>query len=904
MAGSTNSHYAPIAGPLFAFAILAGISLTVNMFGVFTWLVASVTLLAIGRYSLSLEGSAWTAIQPEMGGRRFGPVSLFRALRPHPGAVGVFLHGLAMAVIAYAAFATVGGVLDAMADSGGEGRSTYSGMFGSLGWLSLAVMGIFAAVRAATYIRPQIQEFLPLPWKRLLLLAIAYVFLADNGVLDTLFGIPGSLLLPVVLLVIVPPFIAQQVHHLASETSSRRIRWTSRLAVALMGGHPPALALLAFTSIAFMANNLDQVRYAAFLESVDVDGILNSLVTWSLLLVVPLFFVRFAATIRPAMSAVLPTPAVHISVLALALALLSEQGILAVAYEYPTSDVAFSVVPALALLYMAWVLRRVLRLESNWRFKGALDTVLAPAASALIALGATIPLLALLNDLPVINALMLDYVETVRIGSLYQPYFAGVFEIRNLIAVLFFVVVFALTLPQSSWKLPSWQARPLLSAVGFAAAGCLAWLLGLGMANLGYGYALAGSIAGAGFFSIAIIQMGIQFIENSNSVPAEAIRWMAVSKTRSFMPGAAVAVYVLLLRPIFYDTLALAAVYEWLAVLLAFTGAILRMRGRLQTEIRVIEVGSSPSTDWSRHEQVLEARPDPRADTVSAVHNAWVDHADPSGIWTYMMGLLCREGASPDAIRGVMSPLRDSTLGGHRSRRSFALDESFRTAHEVMDGKNGGQAGYTGSLRELKNLARAFIETGDDADALAAAVVAAYAVRGANVGRAVNLCFHLFHDDVEQQGRGNLLVRGRRRRQQRERRERLMQALLEHLSGEQDALSLPVAVLASPLEVYRTPAAARNAIEPIAIVLAGQAVEILSESGDALFVRTPQGAQGYVARFAFDRHVILPRDEAALRAERLMRQSEPKDKTVNDWNGGPAVAEPERLEREEEETTI
>ena len=100
MAGSTNSHYAPIAVPLFAFAILAGFALTMNMAGVFAWLVASVILLAMGRFSLSLEGRTWTAIQPEMGGRRFSPESLFRALRSHPGAVGVFLHGLTMAVIA------------------------------------------------------------------------------------------------------------------------------------------------------------------------------------------------------------------------------------------------------------------------------------------------------------------------------------------------------------------------------------------------------------------------------------------------------------------------------------------------------------------------------------------------------------------------------------------------------------------------------------------------------------------------------------------------------------------------------------------------------------------------------------------------------------------------------------
>ena len=902
MAGSTNSHAAPIVGPLLAIATVAGFALTLNIAGVFPWLIAATILLALGRVGVWREGRAWTAIQPDMSRRRFSPVRLLRSLRAKPGAVGVFLHGLAMATLAFATLATIGGVLDAMADAGAyansEGKSPYSGVFGSLALWSLVVLAIFAAIRAATYLRPQIESYLPFPGKRLLILAIAYILLADSGVIDTLLDIPGSLILPVVILVIVPHYIAHPMRRLASETGSRRIRWIARLAVALMGGQPPAITLLMFNFIASMAEGLDPVRYAAFLEAVQIEGILHSLVNWSLLLFVPIFLVRLAATIRPGISTVLPTPVIHLSVFALALIFFSEQGLLAVAYEYPTSGLVSAFATAIALLYLASVLRRMLGLESEWRFKGALDAVLAPAASALIALGSTLPLLALLNDLPVINALMLDYVETAEIGSLYQPYFAGVFEIRNLIAVLFFVVVLALTLPQSAWNLPQWQARPLLSAVGFAVAGCLAWLLGLGMANLGYGYALAGSVAGAGFFSIAVTQMGLQFTENSNSVPADAIRWMAVSKTRSFMPGAAIAVYVLLLRPIFYDTLAFAAIYEWLAVLLVVTGAILRMRTRLQTEISVIEVGSSPSTDWSRHEQVLETRPDPRADTVSAVRNAWVNYGEPSGIWTYMMGLLCREGASPDAIREVMSPLRDSSLRGNWSRRGLALDESFSIANEILAGTNVDRTDNTGSLRELNELTAAFVETGDDADAFAAAVVGAYTVRGANVGRAVNLCFHLVHDDVGQDGRGNVLTRGRRRRQQRERRERLMQAVLEHLAGERDIFSLPVAVPASPLGIYRTQAAALNAVGPVGTIAAGQAVEILSESDAALFVRTPQGDQGFVPRQALERQPILPRDEAAIQAEQASRQSALQDEMTDDSNEEIAGDEQDQSERE------
>ena len=893
MASFATSRAALIAGLLLAIVILIIFALALGVAGVIPWLIVSIILLALGRLGVWRADRAWAASQPEAGGRRFSLARLVRALRSNPGAAGVFLHGLAMATLAFAVFVTIGGTLDAMADAG---RSAYSGVLGSLAWWSLIVLAIFAAIRAANYMRPQIEGYLPFPGKRLLLLVVAFVI---NGLLAVLLDAPTSPLLLIFGLIVVSGYIANAARPAAASAMSARRRWPARITLAATAGHPPVIAPVGVTLLPALAGNPDPIRYAAYLETAEPYlGILDSLAGWSLLLLFPIFLIRLAATKWPFIGTVLPSPVAHVSALVVAIILFSENGLIAITYEYPTSGLASAVVAAIALFYMAWVLRRVLRLESEWRFKGALDIVLAPAAAVLIAFGATLPLLALLNDLPVVNALMLDYVETEQIGSLYQPYFAGVHGIRNLIAVLFFVVMLALTLPQTAWNLPNWQARPLALSVGFAIAGCLAWLLGLEMADLGYGYALGGSVVGAGFFSIAITQMGLQFTEDSNSVPADAIRWMAVSKTRSFMPGAAIAVYALLLRPIFYDTLAFAAVYEWLAVLLVVTGAILRMRVRLQTEISVVETGSAPTINWSRHEQVLETRPDPRTDTVSAVRQAWVDYSDPSGIWTYMMGLLCREGATPAEIREAMSPLRDSSLRGNRSRRGQALDESFSIANDIMAGTNGNHTGYTGNLRGLNDLADAFSETGDDADAFAAEVIGAYTVRGANVGRAVNLCFHLVHDDVGQDGRSNVLTRGRRRRQQRERRDRLTQAVLEHLSGERDAPSLPIAALASPLEIYRTPAAAHNTVGPITTIAAGQAVEILSESGNALFVRTPQGTQGYIDRLALQRQPLLPRDEAVLRAEQAARQSAPQDEMPDDSNEETAGDEQGQSERE------
>ena len=898
MAASANSQLAPLTAPLLALTLVAAVVATLSLALLYPWLAATLLLLGVSRILVSLQGRAWRRNVSQRQGSRIRPIRLLQVLRANPAAVGIALHGLAIAALAYAAFAASAGILDALEIGivdGDGGPSPYSAVFGFLAWLSLAAVITVTTIRVTTYLRPNLAAHLPLPWLRLTLLGAGYAVLADSGFLGLSIDGPTSPLFVALTLGVAGTYIASAVRPPAELSESPRHRWFARAALAATGGHPSVLLMFGFV----LATPLT----GAPGDSGDgYIGTIGALAAWSLLLIVPIYIVRLAATKWPIVPSVLPSPIAHSAAFAISIVLFGQTGVLTTIYEYPAAGLASAAVASIFLTYAAWVLRRVVHLEYEWRFRGVLNGVLASASSVLITLGPTLILLALLADLPVINALMLDYVETEEIGRLYQPYIAAVHEIRGLVAILFFVVVLALTLPQAAWSLPRWEARPLLSAIGFALAGCLVWLLGLAMADLGYGYALGGSVVGAGFFSIAATQMGLQFSSESTSVMADAIRWMAESKTRSFMPGAAIAIYALLLRPIFYDTLALAAILEWLAVLTTTVGVILRMRSRLQTEIRVVETGSAPAIDWSRHQQHLETLPDPRAATVYNVRQAWVQFGDPSGVWTYMMGLLCREGAYPNDVRHVMSPLRDSSLRSSANGRHTSLSESF-AANRVLARSTNTAENYTGNLRELNELADDFVESGDDADAFAAYVIAAYTLRGANVGRAVSLCFHLTHDETTRRGKGSLLTRGRTRRRVSERRERLVRAILEHLVGERDVLSLPIAVVASPVEMYQMPAAALNMVSPIATVLAGQAVEILADTGAALSVRSPDGTQGYIAAQLLDRHALLARDEAVLRADRAARQGTADQEISDDWNDNLAGDDQGRTEHEGKKIT-
>lgn len=885
MAISANSRLAPLTAPLIALIVVSAFAATLSVTALYPWLAATLLLLAFSRVLVSMQERAWRRSIQDAGERRISPARLFQALRSNPAAIGIALHGLAIAALTFAAFTTTADLLNALeisiADRDGE-HSPYSAVFDSIAGWSLAAVIAMTALRVTTYLRPNLADRLPLPLKHLALLGTGYVFLTDNGILGLVFDSPTSSLLVALTFGIAATYIANTLRPTAESSESTRRRWFARAALAATVGHPSVALLFGLVLSGSLTGGPGDGGDGYI-------GAIDSLAAWSLLLIFPMYAVRLAATKWTIIPRVFPSPIAPIAALVISIALFGQTGMLTTIYEYPTSGLASAVVASILLTYAAWALRRAISLDFEWRFRGIVNIVLALVSSVLIALGSTLPLLALLNDLPVINALMLDYVETEGIGRLYQPYIAEVYDARNLIAVLFFVIALALTLPAAAWSLPRWEARPLASAIGFALAGCLAWLLGLGMANLGYGYALGGSVVGAGFFSVAITQMGLQFSGKSDSVMADAIRWMAESKTRSFMPGAAIAIYALLLRPIIYDTLALAPVLEWLAVLAAIVGVIFRMRSRLQTDITIVETGATPTVGWNRHRQRLETLPDPRAATVYNIRHGWIQMGDPSGVWAYIMGLLCRENASPNVVRYVMSPLRDSSARGNANDRYTSLSGSFAAKRMTAGSPNAAEI-HTGSLRKLHELAANFVETGNDADVFAAYVIAAYTLRGANVGRAVNFCFHLAHDETTRHGEGSLLTRGRTRRRMRERRERLIRAVLEHLAGERDISSVPIAVLASPIEIYQTPAAALNASGPVAMIPTGQAVEILSDRGDALSVRAPDGTQGYIAPQLLDRHALLPRDEAVLQADRAARQ-ETADQEISDAGNGRSQTE-------------
>ena len=534
---------------------------------------------------------------------------------------------------------------------------------------------------------------------------------------------------------------------------------------------------------------------------------------------------------------------------------------------------------ALGLSYLASVLHAVAWVPLPGRI-GPLAANALPLAGLLA--GAASLAMAVwvgLNYLPVISALPLDYRLTHEFGRDSMPHFGSLFDVRYAASGASFALVLTVGLPDPLWTPARWHVRPLLAAAGFAASGCLAWITGAGLSSLGHGYPLAGAIAGIGLVALALAQLAGYAVASADPVLADAARWLSGSRLRGLLLGAAIAFYGLVLRPLFYEMLWFAALYEWLAVLAATIVVIMKIRNRLKAEAAAAEAEPSEWSGWNRHRQVFEARPDPRWQLMSGLRQRFVEPGEWANLWAYLMGLLYRNEAPPESVRAVFRPLRSclasparwNPRGGkgdrNRPRREAALAESLQRAEYALTHALAHATRSPAPVGEsaLFDAAGPFIQTGADPETLAAEVIAAYRRKGADLNGAVNLWFPLVNVD---QRRPRWFeppwVRGRIRLQARQRRQRLVGGALAHLSGDGTLDSLAVAVTARQLAVFSTPPAVSYSAPPAEILASGQGIELLAETQAAYFVRTSANVEGYVDKSALLRQSILPGDEVKI----------------------------------------
>ena len=272
--------------------------------------------------------------------------------------------GLAFALIAAALVAAVPNLPDIL--SGRELGSAlaktqpYLEVFGSLLFWTLPVLSIFALGRAALEIWPEYRNTWELPRRRLTVLAVLYIFLADNGLFTLIFGLTSGLLLPVLSLAVALPFLSSLVRQGATVAPTRWANLATRVILPIFGCAEVALLLGVMVALPGGIGRLPLERYGAAFETFGPSmQVFDTLSLWSVILLVPFVLVRVVAAFRPAVGEVLGFPIGHLNLFALALILFSGNGILTVAIGLELSHVLAAVGVALILSYFVLVLRRV-----------------------------------------------------------------------------------------------------------------------------------------------------------------------------------------------------------------------------------------------------------------------------------------------------------------------------------------------------------------------------------------------------------------------------------------------------------------------------------------------------------------------------------------------------------------
>ena len=376
-----------------------------------------------------------------------------------------------------------------------------------------------------------------------------------------------------------------------------------------------------------------------------------------------------------------------------------------------------------------------------------LAAALATAASAaLIAWG-------ILGSMPSVSAAVLDRQPDLLLPGQTLLYSSQLFEARHLVAGFLLSLGFARKLTSVERDGSAKDYITLLKAGAYALSGYMAWLVAAKLASLGQGYPLFGAAVAGGLFAVAAAMVVRSLVTDRGGVLADAARWLSQSTFRAFVLGASLVLYGLILRPLLYEALWFAPIYEWLLVLAFALVPINRLRKGVRAEIAP-EMGPPSSwTTWTRHSQVSEERRDPRMVGLVDLQEGFVGTGQWQRLWNYLVVLLLRNETPIESIPAVFAPLRSYHVASvtprfwPRSRKSAtkcreaALADTLGRANAALDRPSVP----LDALDEptLRDVGSPFLDQGAAPEQLAVTLTAAYWQQGTDLGSAAARWFSL-----------------------------------------------------------------------------------------------------------------------------------------------------------------
>ena len=472
------------------------------------------------------------------------------------------------------------------------------------------------------------------------------------------------------------------------------------------------------------------------------------------IVMLPLALTRVVGIFLPTVGRILGFPVGRLALLGIVHVIFSEDGVLWVAFGVSFSQLMVVLMQALVLSYVASIMRNTANIQMLGRFGTAAATTLLITSSATVALAAGLAVWTVVNHVPVINAALLDHEATRYLGRRALPYLSMLFDSRFNLAALGMALTFALSQPWP-WRDEAVTRRRLLfNALCYGVGGYFAWVLAIILSPLGHGLVLAGVAVAMGMFALAIAQ-ALQCVTFSHHTALTPImRRLMASRVRVFVLGAAFAFYGLLLRPALYEVLWFAALYEYIALLALLALVIIFVTDLLRRTAAAPTAEVAGWNNWSHHQQTLESKEDPRSALTSAMRQDFLDRLEWKPLWTYLMGLLCRNGASLEWMYAVCQPLRASAVSSSKLRflrrrnrgrtgRIAALEDALRRTDSALASKQASVQLIT--EEELLRAAAPFVETGAEVERFVVAVIAIHYQQGDDLQRAIDRWFPLLN---------------------------------------------------------------------------------------------------------------------------------------------------------------
>lgn len=618
--------------------------------------------------------------------------------------------------------------------------------------------------------------------------------------------------------------------------------------------------------------HIDADRLRAYLQ------VFGNLAAWAAWFVIPFIVARAAAGSMPAVDRIIGFPTVRLASLGAAFVLLSHEGILATAYGFDGSAILSTAVAAQGLLYLAAMLGRLGASSGPWKATSAAHSAALAGGTRTMAVlcmslaGAGL-VWAILDTLPSVNAILLDYRGTSGLGETSAFYFSQLFDSSRLIAGLVLALGSTVGAPGALRAADLERYVPLAGSIGYASAGCLIWLVGADLSAVGHAYPLIAAIAASGFFSLSLARLSGYVTTSPNSTLSGFAEWLSRSTSRGFCLGAGIAFYGLFLRPVLYDSLWFAPIFEWLAVVAVALVSLGNLRNRINRKLESATTRPAIWTGWARHEQSIEAIPDRQVESILSRHRRFIDEGDWRPIWAYLLELMLRNEAPLDAVRTAFGPLRRLSLesasprlwnwrpGRTRESREAVLETTLRAVEEILSLDPVPLEEIDEG--ELERTGEPFVRSGTAPDSLAATAVAAYWQRGASLSQALQLWFPLVTSlDAPPRWFDTRRARTGLELDALERRRRLVDGMISHLFRGGDQQGLSVAILAKEATVFSQPVS-RQHNRVAGTLNRGRAVEILAEGAISYLVRATDGTRGHLAKQQLVRQPILPTDVRA-----------------------------------------